>query len=104
MKLNDPFGRMERRHQAGYESMAAALRKSGIDTPEAAQELIQQSKKRMQTFLGAVLIVLMLVILLLPKALPVVICLAVLFLVWVINSAVNGQRYIKQYIEEELEK
>jgi hypothetical protein len=41
---------------------------------------------------------------LLPKALPVTLSLALFLMVWVANSAHNGRRYIKRYIDEDLKK
>ncbi len=77
MKLNDPFGRMESRHQAGYESMRDTMRRSGIDTPQAAREIIKQSKKRTLKFLGWGMVLLLLVTLLLPKSMPITASLAI---------------------------
>jgi hypothetical protein len=102
MKLNDPFGRMESRHQAGYESMCATMRKSGIDTPSAASEVISQSKKHALKYIGVGIAVLLLMTLLLPRAMPVTLSLAIFLVVWIINSTLNGQRYIKRYVDEEL--
>lgn len=102
MKLSDPFGRMERRHQVGYETMREALNSSGIDTVEKAGHLIRQSKTRMIRFLGIVLIILFLIFLFLPNMLPIALGLAVFLAVWAITSTVNGIRYIQRYIEEDI--
>ena len=102
MKLNDPFGRLESRHQIGYESMRDTMRSSGIDTPQAAQEFIKNSKKRGLKFLGMGLLLLVPLLLLLPKAMPLTISLALFFAVWVIKSNISAQQYIQRYIEEDL--
>jgi hypothetical protein len=102
MKLNDPFGRLESRNQLGYESMRDTLRSSGIDTPEAAQEFIDKSKKRGFKFIGVVILLLLPLILLLPKAMPVTISLALFFVVWVLKSNISAQNYIQRYIDEDL--
>jgi hypothetical protein len=102
MKLNDPFGRMELRHQTGYESMRDTLRKSGIDTPQAALEAIGQTKKRALKYTGVITVLFLPMMLLLPKALPVTLSLALFLVVWVAISALNGQRYIQRYIVEDL--
>lgn len=102
MKLNDPFGRLESRHQIGYESMRDTLRSSGIDTQQAALEFIRQSKKRALKFIGVGMIVLLPLIWLLPKAMPVTVSLALFLIAWIVSSNINGQRYIKRYIDEEL--
>ncbi len=102
MKFNDPFGRVERRHQIGYESMRDTMRRSGIKTPQAAREIIRQSKKRSLKFLGVTMVLLLSVIYLVPKAMPMAFALALLLLIWVASSAVNGRNYIQRYIDEEL--
>ncbi|MCP4343828.1 MAG: hypothetical protein GY799_34375 [Desulfobulbaceae bacterium] len=102
MNLNDPFGRLESRHQIGYESMRDTMRSSGIDTPQAAQEFIKKSKKRGLKFLVMGLALLVPLILLLPKAMPVTISLALFFAVWVVKSNISAQRYIQRYIDEDL--
>lgn len=102
MKLNDPFGRMESRHQLGYESMRDAMQKSGINTPKEAYEVIRQSKKRAFQYICIGVAVLLLVTVVLPKALPVTISLALFMTVWIASSTINGQRYIQRYIDEDL--
>ncbi len=102
MKLNDPFGRLEMRHQSGYEAMRDGLRSSGVNTPEAAQEVMRQTKKRAIKYIGVGLAVLLSMMLLLPKLIPVTASLALFLVVWVVNSALNGRRYIERYIKEDL--
>ena len=102
MKFSDPFGRMERRHQAGYKTMREALNKSSIDTVEKAGELIRQSKNRMIRFILFVLIILFLIFLFLPDMLPIAFGLSVFLSVWAVTSTVNGIRYIQRFIEEDL--
>ena len=103
MKLNDPFGRMASRHQLGYESMRDTMRNSGIDTPNAAWEVIEDSKKRALNYIVIGIAVLLLVTWLLPKTMPVTLSFGIFMVVWIANSAINGQRYIQRYIDEELE-
>lgn len=102
MKLDDPFGRMQDRHQRGYEAMCVALRGSGINTPDAAREIIRQSKKRAQSYIGLAMAVFLLVALLWPEGIAVTISLAFFFTAWLVISARNGQRYIHRFIDEEL--
>jgi len=104
MKLNDPFGRLESRHQLGYESMRDTLSSSGIDTPQGAQDIIKKSKKRAMKFLGVGMVLAVPTILLLPKAMPVTISLTLFFVVWVVKSNMSAQRYIQRYIDEDLTK
>ena len=50
MKLNDPFGRMERRHQVGYEALRDSLHRNKIFTEEGARKLIRDTKMRALKF------------------------------------------------------
>lgn len=102
MKLNDPFGRMESRHQRGYKSMVETMRSSGVETEEAAQKIIQLSKKNALKYVCIILVLLLPILVLLPKMMPVTVSLAVFLVFWIANSTLNGQRYIQRYIEEEL--
>jgi len=102
MKLNDPFGRLESRHQVGYESMRDSLRRGGINTPQAAFKVIKKSKNRAVKYYIIGIALLLLVFLLLPKATPLVFGLVVFFVVWVASSTFNGQRYVQRYIDEDL--
>jgi len=104
MKLNDPFGRMARRHQAGYEAMRDALRRSGTETAEAAWEIYTQAKKRGRKFIGIGSAILFLVTIILPQALPITLSLALLLTAWVLSSTINGRRYILRYINEDLQR
>jgi len=102
MKFSDPFGRLENRHQRGYVSMRDLLRNGGINTPEAALAIIRHSKERAQKFIAVAVAVSLLAALLWPEGIAVTLCLVLFFAVWVITSALNGQRYIRRYIDEEL--
>ena len=102
MKLTDPFGRMERRHNAGYKSMRDALQRAGIDTPQAAREVVKQSKQRALKVLIVGLVLMLLLACLLPQTLPIAIAIALFLLVWIATSTVNGKRYIQRYIDEDL--
>jgi Flp pilus assembly protein TadB len=100
--MNDPFGRLERRHQAGYEAMRDSLRKGGVKTKEEARELMRGSEQRVIKFLAIALGVALLLTLLFPSAVPVVLAAALFLLVWVITFTINGRRYINRFIEEDL--
>ena len=102
MKLNDPFGRMERRHQQGYESMRSMLRERGVDAPEAARELITRTRKQALRYMVIGVAVLLAVTVVIPKAMPLTLSLGLFLVVWVATSTINGQRYIQRYIDEEL--
>ena len=102
MKLSDPFGRLESRHQLGYENMRDTMQASGITTPEAALEIVDQARKRGMKFLGVGTVVLLLGALVLPKTIPVLLALELFLVVWTVNSTRTGRRYIQRYIDEDL--
>lgn len=102
MKLNDPFGRMERRHQVGFEAVRDSLRRNNVDTVEAAQKIIKDTKIRALKFLALAVVVLLLSYLLIPGAMLAVAAVVILAGAWVIAWTINGERYIKRYIQEEL--
>jgi len=102
MKFNDPFGRLESRHKIGYESMRDTMRKSGVDSPNAALEVVAHSKKRAFSYIMIGTAILLMVTLLVPKSFPVTFSFGVFFIVWIVTSTRNGQRYIQRYIDEEL--
>ena len=102
MKLNDPFGRMERRHQVGYEALRDSLHRNKIYTEEGARKIIRDTKTRALKFVIGAGVVVLLTYLLLPSFLIGVGAVVVLAGAWVITWTVNGERYVKRYIEEEL--
>ncbi len=102
MKLNDPFGRLERRHQVGYEALRDSLNRNKIDTVEGARKIIRDTKVRALKFVAGVGAVLLLTYLLAPGYLVGVGAVGVIAGAWAISWTVNGERYVKRYIEEEL--
>ncbi|MEW8626208.1 MAG: hypothetical protein AB2551_10675 [Candidatus Thiodiazotropha sp.] len=104
MKLNDPFGRMERRHQLGYEMMRDALREAGIETPGEARDAISKAWKRGFKIMGVGMLLLLGVLAAIPNAAPLILVLAFIMVVWVVSSNINGQKYINRYIKEEMKQ
>jgi len=103
MKLNDPFGRLEKRNQASYEMMRDAMQRGGINTVQAAEDIIRQSKSRSIKFLCVTLAVLLLILCLVPKYMPVLACFAVIVIMWTVKSMISGKRYVDRYINEEIQ-
>ena len=102
MKLNDPFGRMERRHQVSYEALRESLNRNNINTVEGAQKIIRETKIRALKIVAGAGLVLLLTYLLRPDFLVGIGAVAVLIGAWAISWTVNGERYVRRYIEEEL--
>lgn len=102
MKLNDPFGRLERRHQVSYQAVRDSLQRGGVNTEEAALEIIKNTQKRALLFAGSAAALTGLTALVFPGALLLVAAFSVLFSAWIIAWTVNGGRYIRKYIEEDM--
>ena len=85
MNLNDPFGRLQQRDEAGYDSMRQKLQGAGIDSADRARQVIVNTRRNVLTF-GAI-----------------VVLSALLLLVIAGNALIKGQRYLKRYIAEELD-
>ncbi len=102
MDINDPFGRMKRRHQTGYEALRGSLTRSNIDTEEGARKIIRDTKMRALKFVVGAAAVLLLTYLLVPGFLIGVGAVIVLAGAWVITWTINGERYVNRYIDEEL--
>jgi hypothetical protein len=102
MKLNDPFGRLEKKNQANYEMMRDAMKKGGIDTVPAAQDIITKSKNRSLKFMAVVMALLLIGFALKPHLWAGFLCMAMLIAAWTGKSILNGRRYVERYIKEEL--
>ena len=102
MKLNDPFGRLERRNQANYEMMREAMKRGGIQTEEAALNVIETSKRRLLRFLAILAAVFLVIVFMFPQSWPIMLTLAGMVAIWAIKSIKNGRRYVERYIKEEL--
>lgn len=101
MKLNDPFGRMERRHQVSYLAVRDSLQRGGVDTEEAALRVIKDTRMRAVIFIGGAAVITALTALIFPGALLIVGAFTLLLSAWVISWTINGKRYVKRYIEED---
>ncbi|MCG7911073.1 MAG: hypothetical protein JAY82_15015 [Candidatus Thiodiazotropha taylori] len=104
MSLNDLFSSRERRHRKGYEMMRSALREAGIETYDEARDEISQLWKRGFRNMGVGMLFLLVVLAVIPTAAPLILVLAFIMVIWVVNSSINGQNYIKRYVKEEMKQ
>lgn len=102
MKLNDPFGRVERRKENSYQSLRQSLVESGVDRKESAEALLKGMLKR--ALVGGVLLVLLVALLvaLLPQSRAIILLLGLVILFWLLASTLNAYGFIRRYISEEL--
>jgi hypothetical protein len=102
-RLNDPFGRLQRRDEAGYATVKAALVRAGVRDREAVERAIARTRARVAVFIAVVGAVLVPAAALWPRAAPVTLALGVLLVAFAVNSLIKGTRHFKRYIDEELD-
>ncbi len=102
MNLNDPFGRLQQRDAAGYAALREKLLAGGVDTVDAARNLMAETRRNVLTFSAVVVLATLLLLGVLPKLAPITLSLALLLLVVAGNALVKGLRYLRRYIDEEL--
>ncbi|MGB5832091.1 MAG: hypothetical protein WBG92_08885 [Thiohalocapsa sp.] len=102
MNLNDPFGRLQRRDEAGYAALRERLADAGVDSVGAAEGVMHNTRRNVLTFSAVVLMSALLLFALLPKLAPITGSLALFLLVIAANAMIKGRRYLKRYIAEEL--
>ncbi len=102
MNINDPFGRMQDKHQRNYESLCLTLQKSGLTNRADAQALLEKLRRRGIWGLVFIVPVTLLLALVLPELRLFVLACGVLLAFWLSRTSVNSQEYIKRYIREEL--
>jgi len=102
MNLNDPFGRLQRRDAAGYDSMRHKLLAAGIDSAEDVRHLLVSTRRNVLRFGAIVVVSALFLLVLVPTLAPITLSLALLLLVVAGNALIKGQRYLQRYIAEEL--
>ncbi len=102
MKLDDPFGRLADRDRRGYDSLRQKMQQAGVDTIEAAERIMDRTRRNVLAFSATVLLGMMLIYLLFPKMAPIAAALALFLLVNAASALIRGRRYIKRFIDEEL--
>jgi len=102
MSLNDPFGRLKRRDEAGYEAVKAALVRAGVRDRDAAQRVIARTRTRVLLFIGGVCAALLPALVLWPRLAPVLVAGALLLMAVAVDSLVKGRRHVRRYIDEEV--
>ncbi len=102
MNINDPFGRVQSRHQKAYESLRDSLKKVGLNNPGDAQALLEKLQRRAIKGLAIIIPTTLLLALVLPELQALVLVCGGLALIWLITTIKNSQQYIKRYIREEL--
>ena len=102
MDINDPFGRMQDKHQRNYESLCLSLKKAGLTNRADAQALLVKLRRRAIWGLAFIVTVSLLLALTLPELRLFVLACGVLLVFWLSKTSVNSQEYVKRYIREEL--
>ena len=102
MNINDPFGRVQDKHQRNYESLCEALKKAGVTNRAAAEALLVKLRKRGLWGLAIIVPIALLLALALPQLRIFVLACGVLLVFWLMKTSLNSQDYVKRYIREVL--
>ena len=102
MNLNDPFGRMQDKHQRDYESLCLSLQKANQTNRADAQALLVKLRRRGIWGQAFIVPVTLLLALALPELRFFVLACGGLLVFWLSKTCTNSQEYVKRYIREEL--
>lgn len=102
MNINDPFGRMQDKHQRNYESLCLSLQKAGLTNRADAEALLVKLRWRGIWGLAFIVAVTLILVLALPELRLFVLACGVLLVFWLSKTSVNSQEYVRRYIREEL--
>ena len=102
MNINDPFGRIQDKHQRNYESLRLSLKKAGLTNRTNAQALLKRLHRRGIWGLAVTGTVTVLLALALAELRFFVLACGVLLAFWLSKTSLNSQEYVKRYIREEL--
>ena len=102
MNLNDPFGRMQSKHQKDYESLRLSLKEVGLNNIADAQALLDKLQRRGIWGLAIITPVTLLLALVLAELRFFILACGVLAAFWLIKTTLNSQKYVNRYIREEL--
>lgn len=102
MNINDPFGRIQDKHQRNYESLRLSLKKAGLNNRADAQALLEKIRWRGIWGLAITIPVTLLLALALPELRLFVVACGALLVFWLSKTSLNGRDYVKRYIREEL--
>lgn len=102
MNINDPFGRMQNKHQRNYESLRLSLQKAGLTNQADAQDLLVKLRWRGRWGLVVIVPLTLLLALALPELRLFILAGGALLVFWLIKTILNSQEYVKRYIREEL--
>jgi len=103
MRLNDPFGRLQRRDEAGYDTVKTALRQAGVRDRAAARQVIARTRTRVLTFIAIVCTALVPVLLLWPRLLPIALALTALAVAVAANALIKARQHVQRYMDEEID-
>ncbi len=98
----DPFGRMKAREERNYASLRDSLRDAGITSTAQAEALITSAQQKGNWSVAIGIMVSTLLTLLFPEGGLIFIIVGAVFVVWVLKMIINGRKYVRRYIEEEL--
>ncbi|WP_428607682.1 hypothetical protein [Sedimenticola sp.] len=102
MKLNDPFGRAQRKQQSSYESLRHSLLAAGVTTREGAEIVLKNLMWRALAITLLVGLVTIGLVIFLPNMSAAVLTFAFVILSWLAVTTLNGYSFVRRFIRDEL--
>ncbi|MCW8928769.1 MAG: hypothetical protein OQL19_00855 [Gammaproteobacteria bacterium] len=102
MKMNDPFGRVNQRQEGQYATLRETLKRNGVDNEESAKLCLKTMLVNAIRLVLGIVVVTIIIVFLLPNIKSITLTFAGLALLWVVTSNLNGWRFVKRYMKEEL--
>lgn len=102
MSFNDPFGRQAAKQARDYTAVSDALRKAGVDSLDKAEQCLANIRRNAVVMVWLVMASFVLAALIHPPALPIVMVVGVLVLLWTGVSTHRGRTHLLRYMAEEL--
>lgn len=102
MKLNDPFGRMARRNEREYDSLATSLQSAGMTDPQQAEDLLVKLEKRTRTGLSIIIPAALVLLVLFRDYWMFIAAFTLLICIWLIKTTQKARVYIRRYVDEYL--
>ena len=99
MNINDPFGRIQDKHQRNYESLCLSLKKAGLTNRADAEALLLKLRWRGIWGLAFIVLITLILTLALPELRFFILACGILLGFWL---SINSQEYVKRYIRQEL--
>lgn len=100
MKLNDPFGRVGRRQEAGYAAMKSQLLAEGINEVSALDAVTQRITRVASLFIAIVIVVTLLMAMFVPPWRGIIGIFGGVAVLWLGTTLIRTRMHLRRYRRE----